>query len=65
MVEFIVSKEELIEMFNKEDIIDSNDGWTYKDTYYINIVALHEQEPKYVYDVTNAQYYKIIAIKNI
>ena len=63
MLDLIVSKDELVELFNNEDIKDSNNGWMYKDSIYVNIVALHEKDPKYVYDVTDAQYYKIISIE--
>ena len=64
MLDLIVSRDELVELFNKEDIKDSNDGWIYRDNTYINIIALHEKDPKYIYDVTDAQYYKIISIEN-
>ena len=63
MLDLIVSRDELVELFNKEDIKDSNNGWMYKDSIYVNIIALHEKDPKYVYDVTDAQYYKIISIE--
>jgi hypothetical protein len=29
----------------------------------IQIIALHETDPKYVQDVTNAQYYKLVPVK--
>jgi hypothetical protein len=64
MLELIISKDELVEMFDKGDIEDSNDGWIYKDEYLVSIIALHEQNPKYIYDITDSQYYKIIAITN-
>ena len=63
MLDLIVSKDELVELFNKEEIKDSNNGWIYKDSIYVNIIALHEKDPKYVYDVTDAQYYKIISLE--
>jgi hypothetical protein len=64
MLDIVVSKDELIELFNKEDIKDSDDGWIYKDNIYINIIALHEKDPKYIYDITDAQYYHIVTIEN-
>jgi hypothetical protein len=63
MLDLIIPKNELIEMFNNETIKDSNQGWVYKDSDLINIIALHEKNPKYIYDVTDAQYYKLVSIK--
>jgi len=63
MQEFIVTKEQLVEMFISNDVEDSNYGWLYKNTYYVNIIALHEKDPKYVFDVTDAEYYKISPIR--
>lgn len=63
MEEFIVTKEELVEMFISHEIEDSHYGWLYRDNYYVNIIALHEKDPKYVFDVTNAQNYKITPIR--
>ena len=63
-MDLLVSKNELIEMFKNEDIKDSNKGWIYKDEIYINIIALHEKDPKFVYDITDAQYYKIVSLNN-
>ena len=65
MEEIIVSKDELIDMFAKELIKDSNVGWLYEDSMIINIIAIHDKDPKYVYDVTNADYYKIVPVKNL
>jgi len=62
MKEILVSKDELIELFIKEDIRDTLDGWLYKDKILINIIALHDKDPKYIYNVTNAHYYKILPI---
>ena len=58
MEEFIISKEELIQMFHGEKIIDSGRGWI-MDGKEIEIIALHEIDPKYLQDVTNAKFYKI------
>jgi hypothetical protein len=63
MEEFIITKEELVEMFISNEIEDSQYGWLYKNSFYVNIVALHEKDPKYVFDVTNAQNYKISPIR--
>ena len=59
MQEIIVSKEELIELFEKEKIIDTGKGW-YMDDSFIDIIALHEVEPKFLQDLANAKFYKII-----
>ncbi len=63
MEELIVTKEQLIDMFISKDIEDSKYGWLYQDTFYVNIIALHEKDPKYVFDVTDAEYYKISPIR--
>jgi len=58
MEELIVSKEELVEMFEKQEIEDSGHGWMMGDIE-VDIIALHEIDPKYLQDVTNAKFYKI------
>jgi hypothetical protein len=63
MEELIVTKEQLIDMFVSKDIEDSKYGWLYQNTFYVNIIALHEKDPKYVFDVTDAEYYKISPIR--
>ena len=65
MVDLVISKDELVQMFINETIKDTNNGWLYEDTQYINIAALHEKDPKYVYDITNADFYKITSIDNL
>jgi len=65
MEELIVSKDELVDMFEDETIKDSDFGWLYMDQFVVNIIALHEKDPKYVYDVTNAEYYKLVPIKTV
>ncbi|QKF59454.1 hypothetical protein ACN2EN_06895 [Aliarcobacter lanthieri] len=62
MEEIIVSKEELIEMFESEKIVDTGKGW-YMDNSIVDIVALHEIEPKFLQDIANAKLYKIIKKK--
>jgi hypothetical protein len=52
-------------MFVEGSIKDDKDGWLYKDTIFVNIIALHEKDPKYVYDVTNAEYYKLAPVKQV
>jgi len=57
--DIIVSKDELIELFETEKIIDIGKGW-YMDNSFVNIIALHEIEPKFIQNITNAKFYKII-----
>ena len=57
--EEILTKEELIKMFEEHMIIDSGRGWMMSDKE-IEIIALHEVDPKFLQDVTNAKNYKII-----
>lgn len=59
MDEIIVSKEELVELFEIEKIIDTGKGW-YMDNIFVNIIALHEIEPKFLQNPTNAKFYKIV-----
>ena len=58
MEEVIVSKNELVEMFEEEKIIDTGHGWL-MDEQEGEIIALHEVDPKFLQDVTNAKFYKI------
>jgi hypothetical protein len=62
MEEKIVSKEELIEMFENQEILDTGKGWMMGDKE-IEIVALHEVDPKFLQDITNAKFYKLIIKK--
>lgn len=59
MEEQIVSKEELIQLFENQIIEDTGRGWL-KDGKVIDIIALHDIEPKFLQDVTNAKFYKLI-----
>ncbi len=59
MEELIVSKEELVAMFEDEQIIDSGEGWIMNEKE-VEIVALHDIDPKFLQDITNAKFYKII-----
>jgi len=63
MVELIISKDELVQMFINETIKDTNHGWLYENNKYINIAAIHEKDPKYVYDIADADFYKITSIE--
>ncbi|MBD3841984.1 MAG: hypothetical protein IE909_08885 [Campylobacterales bacterium] len=63
MEEQIVSKDELVEMFSLGVLEDTDHGWLLYGQE-VQIVALHETDPKYLKDVTNANYYKLVPIKN-
>ncbi|RXJ87562.1 hypothetical protein [Arcobacter sp. CECT 8985] len=63
MEEKILSKEELIQLFEDEKIIDSGKGWIMGEKE-IEIIALHDVDPKFLQDVTNAKFYKIIVKGN-
>jgi hypothetical protein len=63
MEEQIVSKDELVEMFSLGVLEDNEQkGWLLYGEE-VQIIALHEVDPKYVQDVTNAHYYKLVPIK--
>lgn len=59
MEEQIVSKEELIQLFENQIIEDTGRGWL-KDGKVVDIIALHDIEAKFLQDVTNAKFYKLI-----
>jgi len=59
MEELIVSKEELVHLFENNIIEDTGRGWIMEGKE-IEIVALHEVDPKFLQDVTNAKFYKLI-----
>ncbi len=62
MEEIIVSKEELIDMFENQKVLDTGKGWLMGDKY-IEIIALHDVDPKFLQDITNAKFYKLIPKK--
>jgi len=59
MEDLIVTKDELVNMFALGELKDDNSGWLLNGMP-IDIVALHDTDPKYITDVTNAQYYKLV-----
>ena len=59
MEELIVSKEELIQLFENRIIEDTGRGWLMEGKV-VDIIALHDIEPKFLQDVTNAKFYKLI-----
>jgi len=62
MEEQIVSKNDMVEMFSLGVLEDNDKGWLLYGQE-IQIIALHETDPKYMHDVTNAEYYKLVPIK--
>ncbi|MDY0052657.1 MAG: hypothetical protein RBR65_08955 [Aliarcobacter sp.] len=59
MEELIISKEELIQFFETQKIEDTGQGWLMEGKA-IEIIALHDIEPKFLQNVTNAKFYKLI-----
>jgi hypothetical protein len=59
MEELIISKEELIQFFENQKIVDTGRGWLMEGKA-VEIIALHDVEPKFLQDVTNAKFYKLI-----
>ncbi|MDZ7819726.1 MAG: hypothetical protein U5K55_14445 [Aliarcobacter sp.] len=59
MEELIISKEELIQLFENQTIEDTGRGWLMEGKA-VEIIALHDIEPKFLQDVTNAKFYKLI-----
>lgn len=59
MEELFVSKEELVQLFEDEKIEDTGRGWMMEGKA-IQIIALHDIEPKFLQDVANAKFYKLI-----
>ncbi len=57
--EEIIPKEDLIRMFDDYKIIDTGTAWMMGNKE-VEIVALHEVDPKFLQDVANAKFYKLI-----
>ena len=64
MHEIVVSRDELIQLFEDDLILDTNKGWLFDDMI-VEIVALHEQEIKYLHDVTKSNFYKLILLRDL
>jgi predicted ATP-dependent protease len=56
--EVIIPKENLVDLFKSKRIIETDYGW-YLNSSEIEIIALHEIEPKFLRDVANAKLYKL------
>ena len=59
MEELIVSKEELVQMFESQELTDTGRSWI-MDGKEINIIALHDVDPKFLQDITNSKFYKLV-----
>ncbi len=59
MEELILTREELIKLFESEKIVDMGKAWI-MDGVQVDIIALHNIEPKFLQDITRADFYKII-----
>lgn len=59
MEELIISKEDLIQLFEDQKIEDTGRGWIMEGKV-IDIIALHDVDPKFLQDVANAKFYKLI-----
>jgi len=59
MEELIISKEELVQLFDDETIQDTGRAWIMEGKE-VEIIALHDVDPKFLQDVTNAKFYKLI-----
>ena len=59
MEELIISKEELVQFFENQKIVDTGRNWLMEGKV-IEIIALHDIEPKFIQDVSNAKFYKLI-----
>ena len=59
MEELIISKEDLVQFFETQKIIDTGRNWLMEGKV-VEIIALHDIEPKFLQDVSNAKFYKLI-----
>ena len=60
--ELIVSKDEIMKMFSSGVLEDNKNGWLFNKRK-VQIIAIHESETKYIANVANAEFYKLIPIK--
>ena len=60
--ELILTASELKDLFKKGTLKDTNNGWYYDDIE-VQLIALHEVEPKYLSDIIHAKYYKLVKIE--
>ncbi|WP_198304440.1 hypothetical protein [Arcobacter vandammei] len=58
MEELVVTREELLKLFEDEVIKDTGKAWTIENVP-VEIIALHDVEPKFLQDISKAEFYKI------
>ena len=63
MEELVITKDELVIMFESGELKDDLEGWLFNDMP-VEIIAIHDTDPKYIQNITNAQYYKLILKQN-
>jgi len=61
--ELIITSDELKDLFKKKILKDTNKGWYYND-FEVEIIAIHDIESKYLHDITKAERYKLVKVKN-
>ena len=59
MEELIISKEDLVQFFETQKIVDTGRSWLMEGKV-VEIIALHDIELKFLQDVSNAKFYKLI-----
>ena len=59
MEELFISKEDLVQFFETQKIVDTGRSWLMEGKV-VEIIALHDIEPKFLQDVSNAKFYKLI-----
>lgn len=63
MEELILSKQDLVKLFKEETLKDTGKSWLYNDKR-VDIIALHKIEPKFLQDLTKAEFFKIVPKKD-
>ncbi|MCK9161308.1 MAG: hypothetical protein GX118_06480 [Arcobacter butzleri] len=56
--EVIIPKEDLVSLFKAKKIVETDYGWRLNG-YEVEIIALHDVDPKFLQDIANAKLYKI------
>ena len=59
MKELIISKEELVQLFESKKLLDTGKAWI-MDGKKVDIIALHDVDPKFLQDITNSKFYKLV-----
>ena len=59
MEELIITKNELVVMFERGELRDDTKGWLLNGVQ-VDIIAIHDTDPKYIQNVTNSEYYKLV-----